>query len=94
MVQQKGNRPDLDGTELMEHVFSLRTPVLRVANDLTTDTGRSEQLGTMSMAIGAIQWVRNPRAHEIRADDPTRAIEYIAFLSMLAKIVDAAQFVG
>jgi uncharacterized protein (TIGR02391 family) len=86
VVQQKSNC-NLDGKKLMERVFSLDNPIL-VVGDLTTETGRNEQHGMLMMASGAMMFLRNPRAHELRTDEPGRAIEYIAFLSMLAKIVD------
>jgi uncharacterized protein (TIGR02391 family) len=73
---------------MMEQVFSLGNPILKVG-DLATETGRNEQQGMMLMTSGAVLWLRNPRAQELRTDDPERAIEYVAFLSMLAKIVDA-----
>jgi len=88
-VQTRSGRTELDGKRLMEHVFSLGNPILKVG-DLATETGRNEQQGMVLMTSGAVLWLRNPRAQELRADDPERAIEYIAFLSMLAKIVDAA----
>jgi uncharacterized protein (TIGR02391 family) len=87
-VQLRSGHTGLDGMQLMEHVFGLSNPILKVG-DLGTEAGRNEQQGMMLMTSGAVSWLRNPRAYELRADDPERAIEYIAFLSMLAKIVDA-----
>jgi len=34
--------------------------------------------------------LRNPRAHELIEDDPEKALEYIAFISLLAKSLDKA----
>lgn len=90
VVQIKSGRMDLDGTDLMQTVFSPKQPILAVG-DLGTESGRNEQQGMMFMASGAMSWLRNPRAHELRSDEPERAIEYIAFLSMLAKIADGAR---
>jgi len=78
------------GTPLMQTVFSPNAPVLKVA-DLTTSTGKDEQQGMMYLFAGAMLGLRNPRAHSLKTDDPERAIEYIAFLSMLAKVTDGAR---
>jgi hypothetical protein len=45
----------------------------------------------MFLFKGAMLGLRNPRAHSLRTDEAERAIEYIAFLSMLAKIADDAK---
>jgi len=37
---------------------------------------------------GAVAGLRNPRAHKIIKDDPEMALEFIAFVSLLAKLVD------
>jgi hypothetical protein len=44
----------------------------------------------MFLFAGAMLALRNPRAHELMKDDPEQALEYIAFLSMLAKSLDRA----
>ena len=89
LVQKRSGIADKSGTQLMQGVFGGATPVLKVA-DLGTQTGRDEQQGMAFMFAGALLGLRNPRAHSLRTDDPERAIEYIAFISMLAKVADAA----
>ena len=81
---------DLDGTALMEHVFSPKKPVLRF-NDLASQSERDEQKGMMMLFSGAMTGLRNPRAHEFIEEDPERALEFIAFISLLAKLVDRAE---
>jgi uncharacterized protein (TIGR02391 family) len=81
---------ELDGTSLMQKVFSPNTPVLRF-NDLLDLSDRDEQQGFMMMFSGAVAGLRNPRAHKIIKDDPERALEFIAFVSLLAKLVDEAK---
>ena len=39
---------------------------------------------------GAVTGLRNPRAHKIIKDDPEMALEFIAFVSLLAKLADKA----
>ena len=81
---------DLDGTALMERVFSTKNPVLRF-NDLASQSDRDEQKGMMMLFSGAMTGLRNPRAHEFIEEDPERALEFIAFISLLAKMVDRAE---
>jgi uncharacterized protein (TIGR02391 family) len=43
------------------------------------------------MFSGAVSGLRNPRAHGFIRDDPERALEFIAFVSLLAKLLDEAK---
>lgn len=90
LVKIRSGRFDRSGTELMQNVFSPKAPTLRF-NDLLTETGRSEQQGMMFLYSGAMLALRNPRAHELIQDDPEQALEYIGFLSLLAKLLDRAE---
>ncbi|HBB56943.1 TPA: hypothetical protein DEW47_02650 [Patescibacteria group bacterium] len=57
--------------------------------DSVTDASETdEQKGFMMMFAGAVAGLRNPRAHKIIKDDPEMALEFIAFVSLLAKLVD------
>lgn len=89
-VRLRSGVSDKDGTNLMEFVFNPSKPTLRF-NDLSDDSDRSEQRGFMMMYSGAVVGLRNPRAHKIIKDDPEEALEYIAFISLLAKLVDKAK---
>lgn len=90
LVKIRSGRSDLSGSPLMQTVFSPKNPVLKF-NELQTETDQSVQQGMMYLYAGAMLALRNPRAHEIIRDDPERALEYIAFLSLLAKSLDDAQ---
>lgn len=81
---------ELDGAELMQRVFAPKSPVLRF-NDLADDSDRNEQMGFMMMFSGAVAGLRNPRAHKLIKDDAERALEFIAFVSLLAKLLDGAK---
>jgi uncharacterized protein (TIGR02391 family) len=81
---------EVDGAALMQRVFSPNSPVLRF-NDLADQNDKDEQQGFMMMFAGAVAGLRNPRAHKIIKDDPERALEFIAFISLLAKLVDEAK---
>ena len=90
VVQEKSEVTDQDGTNLMEYVFRTNKPILRVSN-LTGESGKNEQKGLMMMFSGAVSGLRHPRAHKIIKDDPEMALEFIAYISMLAKIADASE---
>ena len=86
LVKSRSGRSDIGGTSLMEQVFSPNAPVLRF-NELRTETDRSEQKGMMFLYAGAMLALRNPRAHQLIQDDPKQALEFIGFLSLLAKLL-------
>jgi uncharacterized protein (TIGR02391 family) len=90
MVQTRSGRPDLTGTSLMQQVFSPKVPVLRF-NKLQTESDRDEQQGLMFLYAGAMLALRNPRAHELIRDDSEQSLEYVGFLSLLAKLLDRAE---
>jgi uncharacterized protein (TIGR02391 family) len=76
---------DIDGTPLMEKAVSPNNPILKF-NDLSDQSDRDEQKGFMMMFSGAVSGLTNPRAHGFIHDDPERALEFIAFVSLLAKL--------
>jgi uncharacterized protein (TIGR02391 family) len=80
---------DLDGTKLMESVFSPNGPILKF-NAMADQSDKDEQRGFMMMFSGAVAGLRNPRAHKFIQDDPERALEFIAYVSLLAKLLDGA----
>ena len=74
----------------MQTVFAPDSPVLKF-NALADASDKDEQRGFMMMFIGAVAGLRNPRAHKLIKDDPERALEFIAFVSLLAKLLDGAK---
>lgn len=89
-VKEKSRRHDLDGQGLMTTVFSKSKPILAF-NALRDQTEEDEQQGMMYLFMGAVLAFRNPRTHALFDDSPEMALEYIAFISMLAKRVDQAK---
>lgn len=89
IVRLNSGVEDRDGSALMEFVFSPKSPVLRF-NDLADQSDHDEQKGFMMMFSGAVAGLRNPRAHKLIKDDAERALEFIAFVSLLAKLADKA----
>jgi uncharacterized protein (TIGR02391 family) len=90
LVRMSSGVDDRDGSPLMEFVFSPKNPVLKF-NDLQDEFDRDEQKGFMMLFSGAVAGLRNPRAHKLIKDDPERALEFIAFVSLLAKLADKAK---
>lgn len=89
LVRLNSGVGDKDGSPLMETVFSPKGPVLKF-NNLADQSDLDEQRGFMMMFSGAVAGLRNPRAHKIIKDDPEMALEFIAFVSLLAKLADKA----
>lgn len=88
MVKIKSGRPDLDGKNLMTTVFSRNNPVLCLSA-LKTVTDFDQQEGYMHLFAGAIQGIRNPKAHdEIVQNNPLSTVKFLCFASMLAQKVD------
>jgi uncharacterized protein (TIGR02391 family) len=90
LVKIRSGKFELGGTELMDHVFSPRSPVLKF-NDQITESDKSEQQGMHRLYSGAMLAFRNPRAHGIFEDGPDQALDLIGTLSMLAKALDRAK---
>ena len=84
---------ELDGTKLMQRVFSQDNPVLLVGGDLDTKTNKDTQLGYMMMFSGAMSAIRNPKAHGNMTISKDDAIRNLMFASMLMYKLDAAQLV-
>ena len=87
LVKMRSMKSDPSGTELMQLVFSPKAPILKY-NSHTNDSEKSEQQGMMFLFAGAMLALRNPRAHGLVQDHPESAVEYLSFLSMLAKSLD------
>ncbi len=87
LVRMRSGVDDKDGIPLMETVFSPKNSILKF-NNLADQSDVDEQKGFMMMFGGAVAGLRNPRAHKIIKDDPEMALEFIAFISLLAKLVD------
>jgi uncharacterized protein (TIGR02391 family) len=87
-VQEKSGRLDLDGTALMQKVFSPKDPVLKFEGH------PDEQLGYMWMFSGGALAVRNPRAH-VREDNSEEhrqeTLELLATISAMFRALDRAQ---
>jgi uncharacterized protein (TIGR02391 family) len=89
-VKRISGQNTLDGSVLMSSVFSAHKPLMAF-NGISNKTERDEQEGFMHLFMGAVLALRNPRAHALFDDSPEMALDYIAFMSMLAKRLDDAK---
>jgi uncharacterized protein (TIGR02391 family) len=78
-----------DGKDLMMFAFSPRDPVIRLGSQETM-SGRDEQEGYMFIFAGAMQAIRNPKAHENEVIDQSRALHHLALASLLMQKLDEA----
>lgn len=81
-----------DGAELVNAVFSVKTPILAI-NSLKTDTELSEQKGIANMLVSIFGAIRNPVAHAPKTtwDMPEQdAIDVFGILSYVHRKLDGA----
>jgi uncharacterized protein (TIGR02391 family) len=93
MVKEKVGSSEKDGAALMFSVFGGTAPKIRF-NAMSSQSEQDEQSGFAQLFAGAVLALRNPRGHEQWSDSPERALEYIGFISMLAKKLDESQKSG
>lgn len=90
LVKKRSGKHELGGAELMQHVFNEDNPILQF-NKRENKSERIKQNGMMCLYSGAMLALRNPGTHEFIEDDPEKALEFIAFISLLAKSLDKAE---
>lgn len=79
------------GVSLMSKAFRKGSGSIVVAHE-SGKSGDDEQEGFMHLFMGAAQAIKNPKSHEtVKLKDPERAIEYLAFLSLLMRRLDDAR---
>lgn len=84
-VKAVSGRHDLDGTPLMQNVFSPKTPKLSVSSNF------DEQQGFMWLFTGAVMGIRNPKAHAVTPHpDKQTTLEWLGFASVLFRVLDGA----
>lgn len=78
-----------DGVKLMQYVFSASNPLLKF-EDINTENGQNVQIGYMQMFAGAIQGLRNPKAHDNLYITKESAMKQIVVASFLMDKIDEA----
>ncbi len=88
-LREKSGVKDLDGTSLVEKVFSTENPILAF-NTLETQTERSEHKGFSSLLKGCFSMVRNPIAHQPKVlwKNEDDIIDYFSLISLLHRKLD------
>ena len=78
------------GRDLMAKAFNEQELRIRIQlNPMVTTSDRDEQAGFKLIFMGAIQGIRNRKAHDnIVQNDPYRTLEYLGLASLLLKRVD------
>ena len=78
----------------MAKAFDEKTPLIKLAIE-SGRSGEGEQRGFEFLFMGATVGIRNPKGHElVQQDDPQRAVEYLAFASVLRRRFDDASSAG
>jgi uncharacterized protein (TIGR02391 family) len=87
---QNGRTYDLDGEDLMQHVFGAdngAVPTIKL-NELNTSLDRAEQRGLMYIYKGIVG-IRDRKAHlNDPQNDPVKTIEYLSLASLLMRLLD------
>jgi uncharacterized protein (TIGR02391 family) len=86
---KKQTGKELDGVPLMQQAFSPNDPKVVLA-DVTTMSGKDEQAGYMSIFAGAMQGIRNPKAHGNLTISNRRAMHLLFLASLLMHRLDDA----
>lgn len=98
-VKQKTNNPtittgngrkvELDGDDLMQHVFAADGQTPKVAfNNLRTSLDRAEQRGFMYIFKGIVG-IRDRKAHlNFVQKDPIKTLEFLSLASLLLRLLD------
>ena len=93
VVKKKVNEPNtsLSGSGLMQKVFSLNKPILKL-NSGSTASEQDEQNGYMQIFAGCMTGIRNPRAHDSDWEDTEeRALQLIVFANHLIERAQLAE---
>jgi uncharacterized protein (TIGR02391 family) len=90
-VKELAEDGDRSGRDLMAHAFRLTSPAVAL-NRGESRSDRDEQEGFQHIFMGAMQGIRNPKAHDPFVPvDADRAFEYLALASLLMRRLDDAE---
>lgn len=97
-LQDKLGRHDLADDELLQEAFSASPPEpgkprLRIPGDPGNPTVASRQRGVPQFGVGCFWVIRNPATHETAEWPPQEALERLAALSVLARLIDNCEVV-
>ncbi len=76
------------GHKLMMTAFNEASPRIKL-NDLSTASDKDEQMGFRFVFAGSMSAIRNPRAHDIRADPIDLCLDHLSFASVLLRTIES-----
>jgi uncharacterized protein (TIGR02391 family) len=80
--------PAESGHKLMMEAFNDARPKIKL-NDLSTVSDKDEQGGFRFIFAGSMSAIRNPRAHEIKADPIDLCLDHLSFASVLLRTFES-----
>lgn len=87
-VKNKAKIRDKDLSDAMAKAFNEQNPIIKL-NSLKNRSEKDEQEGFKFLYMGAMKGTRNPKGHEtIKLKDKNKALEYLAFISLLFRRAD------
>lgn len=93
-LYKKYRGEERDGQDLMRKAFASSNPLL-IFEGMNTESGKNVQDGYMQIFAGAMQGIRNPKAHENLSISREEAIKRLVLASLLMdKIDEAIRFTG
>jgi len=93
-LYKKIRNEERDGQDLMRKAFSAGNPAL-IFEGLDNESGRNVQEGYSNIFAGAIQAIRNPKAHENTNISRDEAVKRLVFAGLLMdKIDEAIKYTG
>ncbi|MBD5161642.1 MAG: TIGR02391 family protein [Oscillibacter sp.] len=88
-LYRKYRNEEKDGQDLMRKAFTPSNPFL-IFEGIDTESGRNVQEGYMQIFAGAMQGIRNPKAHENLSISREDAIKRLVLASLLMDKIDEA----
>jgi uncharacterized protein (TIGR02391 family) len=93
-VQLKSKKYDLDGSKLMQNVWSVDKGVLKLT-PCVSQTDQNVQNGIKFLSAGLMSAMRNPTAHEPALNwsiNQQDCLDMLSFLSFLFRQLDQAEY--
>lgn len=88
-LYKKYRGEEKDGQDLMRKAFTASNPLL-IFEGVDTESGRNVQEGYMQIFAGAMQGIRNPKAHENMSISREDAVKRLVLASLLMDKIDEA----
>ncbi len=91
LIESAKANNDKIGTDLVNIVFNENKPILKIVDGEEIEN-IDEREGFRFLLMGIFRGIKNPKSHSLQElNDPTKALEYLALLSIALKRVDEAK---